>query len=159
MKCSDERYTPEHVISLAREMWGQIDLDPCTPEHNPTGAMRYYSEGGLEREWHGKVWVNPPYSRGQIKKWVNKAVAHVSSCQDGEHQALILLPSDLGTHGGATAARAASGLCFVRSRLTFGTPTGAMPNGAKQPSIIVYIGDSPASFSHFFSRLGVVWTR
>lgn len=49
-------------------------LDPCA-EYHTAKCDRFYTEeqDGLAQSWTGdSVFVNPPYSRGNIDKWVEK---------------------------------------------------------------------------------------
>ena len=56
--------TPDVVLKMLKEKYNISDFDPCP--NNPTFD-------GLEIEWPNEtIFVNPPYSRGQIKKWVEK---------------------------------------------------------------------------------------
>lgn len=57
--------TPQWVLDLARGVMGSIDLDPCTQAHNPTKADQFFTKAddGLKQKWHGRVWLNPPYSQ------------------------------------------------------------------------------------------------
>lgn len=71
--------TPAWFLDLVRQI-GPIDLDPATAPNNPTGARRYYAQGGPEaapfadgylgpcglagswtRTLDGLAFVNPPY--------------------------------------------------------------------------------------------------
>jgi hypothetical protein len=54
--------TPKWIV----EALGDFDLDPCgAPNHSL--ATRTYQldngENGLELDWSGRVWLNPPYGR------------------------------------------------------------------------------------------------
>lgn len=80
----------------------QFTLDPCCEEHTAK-CNRYYTEeeDGLFQSWKGEiVFVNPPYSRGNIDKWVRKCYLEseyatvvgllpVSSSSDWWHKYLI----------------------------------------------------------------------
>jgi hypothetical protein len=61
-------YTPEVIISAARELMGGIDLDPATDRQANThvGATKTFTlgsrPGALARDWHGRVLLNPPYN-------------------------------------------------------------------------------------------------
>ena len=59
---------------------GEFDLDPCAaPEPRPWSTAREHialPENGLEREWRGRVWLNPPYHRDLIGGWLEKMAQH-----------------------------------------------------------------------------------
>ena len=71
---SNDWLTPKWIIDSARELMGGIDLDPATDGSNPTEAMYWMDEFGLEARWDitqpwgpepSRVWLNPPGGRGQ----------------------------------------------------------------------------------------------
>lgn len=54
---------------------GKFDLDPCAAVANPAWVCSsYFTSGGLEREWTGRVFMNPPYS--QTPLWIRKHASH-----------------------------------------------------------------------------------
>lgn len=71
----DEYYTPKHII----EALGHFDLDPATPS-NPkwrTADIMYTKEDdGLSKEWFGRVFLNPPYSRPLVGQFMEKMASH-----------------------------------------------------------------------------------
>jgi phage N-6-adenine-methyltransferase len=69
---SGEWQTPKTLYDKLNEEF-HFDLDPCTTKDNPLGTKRFYTkeDDGLEKEWFGNVFVNPPYNRA-IKKWIIK---------------------------------------------------------------------------------------
>jgi hypothetical protein len=72
-KSSDEWYAPD---TLTRAL-GSFDLDPATSlQRGRQIAPEFYTvaEDGLSREWFGRVWLNPPFSR--IHPWVERMRAH-----------------------------------------------------------------------------------
>lgn len=88
-----EWYTPPSIINLATQCLGQIDLDPAS---NPTAqqwinADRYYtqSDDGLTKDWHGKIWLNPPYGNGITNRWVSKLINEYESGNVTEAIALL----------------------------------------------------------------------
>lgn len=72
-KSSDEWYTPDAFVRSL----GRFDLDPATSHQRGRQlAPKYYTaaEDGLQREWFGRVWLNPPFSR--IHPWVARMRQH-----------------------------------------------------------------------------------
>ena len=69
---TDQWATPQYLFDqLDREF--HFNLDVCADETNHKCA-RYFDRlmNGLEQEWTGTCWMNPPYGR-EIGKWVEKA--------------------------------------------------------------------------------------
>lgn len=65
---SNEWYTPEIYVNLARAVLGTIDLDPasCEKANQTVRAVRYFDGGadGLNQEWKAEtVFCNPPYGK------------------------------------------------------------------------------------------------
>jgi hypothetical protein len=72
---SDDYYTPSYIFDA---LGLDYEMDVCSP---PGGcpwipAKRFLSiiDDGLETQWHGRVWMNPPYSN--TTPWINKWMAH-----------------------------------------------------------------------------------
>jgi len=73
MKKNDTLQTPAWVY----EALGRIDLDPCAGIETNIGAVNWAlerGENGLEREWLGFVYCNPPFS--QKEKWAARMIEH-----------------------------------------------------------------------------------
>ncbi len=61
---------------LIREL-GPFHMDPCpTPKPRPWETAKFYCEDGLVEEWRGLVFMNPPYHRGEIGRWIEKFLSH-----------------------------------------------------------------------------------
>ena len=72
---SDEWYTPPSIF----ESLGPFDLDPCAPVKPlwKIAKVNYSKlDDGLSHEWHGRVWLNPPYSHPLIERFVKKMAQH-----------------------------------------------------------------------------------
>jgi hypothetical protein len=70
----DEWLTPPNII---KEL-GEFDLDPCSPINRPWETAKQHftiEDNGLDREWVGRVWLNPPYGL-EASEWLNKMVVH-----------------------------------------------------------------------------------
>jgi hypothetical protein len=72
----NEWFTPKEYIDRARAVLGAIDLDPATHEQAQTivQAAHYFTkdDDGLAHEWHGRVWLNPPYAQPAIAHFISK---------------------------------------------------------------------------------------
>lgn len=66
---ADTWLTPLYILGQL----GTFDLDPCAAEQNPTRiCARYFTknECGLRSIWHGRVFMNPPFS--DVRPWLLK---------------------------------------------------------------------------------------
>lgn len=69
--------TPPEII----EALGPFDLDPCCPHDMPwrtAERMIQQPECGLDTEWprDSFVWMNPPFTRGERERWMEKMANH-----------------------------------------------------------------------------------
>lgn len=67
---TNEWYTPRWILDAC----GEFDLDPCGDKRWKTADLIYETKG-LDQDWFGRVWMNPPYGR-DVGKWVEKFVEH-----------------------------------------------------------------------------------
>lgn len=70
---SKEWYTPKYIFDSLRI---EFDLYPCSPDKRivpwiPAKKHLTFIDNGLEAEWNGTVWLNPPYGM-DIPKWMEK---------------------------------------------------------------------------------------
>lgn len=151
---TDERWTPQNVLDVVRAV-GLIGLDPCAPPSNPCGARRWYTEAdnGLEQPWRCSagevVYVNPPYSRGELARWTSKIVRSASA--DPDLEIIALTPCDLGTQWARELFTHTAAFCGWHGRIAFVKPDGTYDQGAKQPSLFWYFGERPRRFFRAFA--------
>lgn len=62
---TNEWFTPRWILDKC----GDFDLDPCGDPRWPT-AKSCYVQNGLEQDWFGRVWLNPPYGRN-VGLWLD----------------------------------------------------------------------------------------
>ena len=156
----NEWYTPEGYIQAAREVMGDIDLDPASSEiaNQTVQAARIHTiqDDGLAVEWGGRVWLNPPYAQPFIMHFMGKLVEEVTS--GNVESAIALTHNYTDTAWFHTAASAASAICFTRGRIGFLSPTGqkAAPT---QGQAFFYYGPNVKGFTAAFGRFGLVMVR
>lgn len=152
---NNEWYTPPEYIEAAREVMGGIDLDPASSAiaNQTVGAEEYYTEkmDGLSLPWHGRIWMNPPYSSDRIGRFMEKLEAELP----GVESAVILVNNATDTQWFARAVGCSSAVCFPTGRVKFLTPDGR--TGAPlQGQAVLYVGEEPERFREVFGRFG--WT-
>lgn len=73
---SDEYYTPPEIFGALDVTF---DLDPCCSEsiHCCVPCRKAFYRNGLEKQWKGFVWMNPPFGRRNgVIPWLEKFVRH-----------------------------------------------------------------------------------
>lgn len=155
---SDEWYTPHDIIQAAVTVMGEIDLDPASSaEANETvGAETFWTaaDSPLERDWFGRVFLNPPFTRSA--DFVTKLV---DEYKVGRAEAAVLV-----INGNRFDARWFHPLwdhllCFTYNRPAFRNPLmdyNARPMGG---TAIVYFGPRRDLFVAEFSPFGAVVER
>lgn len=158
-----EYYTPEWVISLARETMGQIDLDPasCDEAQKIVKAKTYYTaeQNGLSLPWFGKVWLNPPYSKTGGKSnqelWANRLI---SEYEAGNVIEGVLLVKSAAGYKWFEELWDKLPVCFLRERLSFTKDNGSDDGESKHGTAIFYLGKNLTGFIDAFSRYGRITT-
>ncbi len=152
----NEWYTPPEFIALAREVMGGIDLDPASnAEANETvGATEFYTaeDDGLEQQWHGRVWLNPPYSRDLMPKFMDKLKTEYEG--DNIRAAIVVTHNNTDTGWFHSLADIISAICFASKRIKFyrGDTVAAPVNG----QMFLYFGADVPAFKAAFAPVGFV---
>jgi ParB family chromosome partitioning protein len=138
-----ERYTPAEYIEAARAVLGVIDLDPasCQLAQRTVKAERYFTflDDGLAHEWHGRIYLNPPYHRQLGPQFVDKLIAEYAA---GNVTAAILLTNNsTDTIWFVKAATASSAVAFTTGRIDFLREDGETPLNPTQGQAFCYFGN------------------
>lgn len=152
---NNEWYTPSEYIEAARKAMGSIDTDPASNDiaNKVVKAEKYYTieTDGLAHDWHGNVWMNPPYSSDLITKFIEK----LKEQRGNYEQAIILVNNATETQWFYEIVKIASAVCFPKSRVKFYMPDGK--TGAPlQGQAVLYVGDNYEKFISAFGGIG--WT-
>lgn len=153
--------TPPDYIAAARAVMGGIDLDPAThPEAQArVQAARCYTkaDNGLDREWHGRVFLNPPYARGLVAQFAMKLLGELVAGHTTE--AIVLVNAQAGVRWFNVLQSAAAAWCTPARRLRF-LDTEGRPGSSTVGQVFLYFGPAPDRFRDGFARFGsVVMTR
>ena len=152
---SVEWYTPARYIEAAAKVLGDIDLDPASSKkaNKVVGAAKFYSEAddGLSREWHGRVWLNPPYGKGS-GLFTTKLVEEYDA---GNVTAAILLLNAYGFDSAWFQPLWQFPICFTDHRIVFTSPTRG-EGGPANANIFVYLGKGVKRFASTFADFGTV---
>lgn len=188
-----EYYTPIDLVDAAREVMGGIDLDPASSEkaneligasHIFTAEMDWDNDGrlidlngGLEKDWFGKIWMNHPFARAEspckencqkniCKKrgyhtgiflpgnahWINKLVREY---ENGNIEEVCCI-----TYASTSEEWFRPLLdylqCFIHGRTNYFLPNGKKKKGVTKGSVITYLGHKNGKFEEVFSRFGTV---
>lgn len=130
---TDEWYTPKEIIDAL----GKFDLDPCVPI-NPlwqTAKIMYNkTDDGLTKDWVGRVWLNPPYSRPLIEQFVRRLAEH------GNGIALLFNRCDSKMFQDVVFEKATA-MKFLRNRIRFFRPDGTRGDSPGCGSILIAFGE------------------
>ena len=151
MSKTNEWYTPSNIIELAREVMGEIDLDPasCDEANLTVKATRYHTsqDNGLRHPWKGRIWLNAPFSFGMMPLFINKLLLEVDI--GNVEEACVLFPFTGFARWHYRLFDACSAICICGDPKFGGT--------AKSNKYIIacgYIGRNTDRFWEAFSELG-----
>lgn len=155
-----EWYTPADILELARGVLGKFDLDPASSKQaqKTVRADNYYTKDndGLEQEWKGRVWLNPPYSQPLVGKFMSKLVAERQA--GNVTSAIALTNSCTDPAWFHAAAVEADALCFTAGRLRFLNKDGEQAQSPLVGQVLFYYGDDVPAFGAAFAKIGMVAT-
>jgi len=129
--------TPPEIIQAL----GTFDMDPCASQFQPwrtaTNQFTIDDDGlGLARDWHGRVWCNPPYGP-HAEKFLKRMSEH------GNGITLIFARTETKAFQEYCWKRA-SGMLFMSGRIKFRLPGGGVSGPAGAPSVLISYGEHNA---------------
>lgn len=129
---TSEWLTPKGIIDAL----GPFDLDPCSPVNRPwpTASVHYTIEDdGLSKPWSGFVWMNPPYERGSLPRWMARFAEHNHGI------ALVNARTETSWFVKSVWPKALA-LFFPAGRIVFCRPDGSEADAAGSPSVFIAMG-------------------
>ena len=121
--------TPLHIIKKL----GEYDLDPCGhPKHYTAKELFCETDrDGLVEKWHGRVWLNPPYS--EVGRWLDMLAEH------GHGTALVFARTD--TKWAQRHFKLANQVFFLKGRIKFLNERFEESTNAGHGSMFLNYGD------------------
>lgn len=116
---SQVHLTPKWLI----DRLGPFDTDPCAATVRPwdCAAVNFTeADDGLAQPWNGLVWLNPPFDRYKVGKWIMKLAEH------GNGMALVHARTEAQWFKPVWQS---SLMLFLGSRIKF-----CRPDGSEQPA-------------------------
>ena len=117
--------TPKELFEKLNKEFN-FDVDVCATKENAK-CKKFYTpeENGLQQDWTGTCWMNPPYGK-EISKWVKKAY-------ESKATVVCLLPARTDTRWFHEYIYKKSEIRFIKGRIKFSNSK----NYAPFPSMIV----------------------
>ena len=159
---NEEWYTPREVIEAAREAMGGIDFDPASnPAANEivqAAEYRTKDQDGLQGDWHGRVWMNPPWSAKVVGQFVAKLI---EQHQAGKvEQACVLTSSITDTERWQSLVGASSVVWLPKGDLKYYGPDGLFVGGGgftMNGDTVAGVGVDRDRFKAAFAPLGGIF--
>lgn len=158
---SNEWYTLPEWIDKARELMGEITLDPASNDEAQgwIKATHYYTkeQDGMKLPWFGCVWLNPPYGNRNREAgvygstaWTLKAIAEYEA--GNITQAVLWLRA--GGNKGIQALEDKGYPRVVLGRVSHAPPgaNGKPQKGAGHDTVVYYLGPHVERFKELFGR-------
>lgn len=122
--------TPKFII----DDLGPFDLDPCACDPQPWPcAAKQRTEDGLRWPWHGFVWLNPPFHRYEVGKWIERMATH------GLGIALVHARTE--AEWFEPIWQGASAIGFLKDRIYFHRPDGTRADAnSGAPAVLASFG-------------------
>ena len=133
---SQSHITPRWIITAL----GPFKTDPAAAVIRPWDCAEQSfieADDGLSRVWTGRVWLNPPFARYQVARWIERLAEHAHA-----DERITLLHARTEAKWFEPIWKHASAILFMADRIKFYRPDGieqAANSGA--PPILASFGD------------------
>ena len=154
-----EWYTPSDIVDPARAVMGSIDTDPASSEkaNKLVNAATFYTkeQDGLQHEWPGNVFINPPFNHPAVQDFAEKLV---DSYQRGvTRQAIWVSNAAVGSRWWHDFTIWGP-VCLLHKRIKFYNPNGEQQTLGMFGQCVIYLGERCGQFIETFRAKGdVMW--
>ncbi|MGP4674799.1 DNA N-6-adenine-methyltransferase [Agrobacterium pusense] len=129
---ADEWFTPKHVFDA---LGAVFDTDVASPKGIKTfvPATRFIDERSLEKDWHGFVWMNPPFGgRNGLVPWLEKFFDHGNG---------IALVPDRTSAPWFREAWSVADLVLFTPKVRFHRPDGSIGKSPSNGTALIGVGE------------------
>jgi|TARA_R110000822_G_C15109573_1_gene472800 hypothetical protein len=154
-------FTPSLYTEMAKEVMGEIDLDPFSSAaaNSHVCAKRYFDEesDAFKQTWFqdpGRVFMNPPYGRKIVDASTDLFLANWSN--GSVAQGIVLVNNATETRWFQSLLRTTTLLCLPERRIAFENDDGKHVSGNTRGQAFFYFGDERQRFEEVFGRIGIV---
>lgn len=155
---NDSWSTPEWLIDLCIDVCGSFDVDPASNEmaRKIVAARTYYTResNGLDKDWWGNVWLNPPYSKDLVKAFGKKALAEWERGEIANMFVLVNTRSSASWWRGFAAE--ANATAFLAQRVQFWHPDGRRADRPRFAQTLFYFGPRVERFVEVFATRAMI---
>lgn len=152
-----EGYTRPEIIELAREVLGDIDLDPASNDiaQQWINSKTFYTKetNGLDKPWLGKIWCNPTYDRANIKKFASKFLEEYENGNMVE--GIMLTNSSTDSEWNLPLQHGVQ--VYTNGRISFLQPDLSEKGKGSRGQCFTYFGPNPMKFIEVFTRDNFCW--
>lgn len=138
---TDEWYTPPHVFEA---LGCKFDMDVASPgpDVTPWIPARVFVTGrSLEQDWHGFVWMNPPFGgRNGLIPWLYKFTDHANG--------IALVPDRTSAPWWQLYVKHAHKVLFVAPKLKFIGSDGKPGTSPAQGTVLMAMGSRGVAALH-----------
>ena len=130
--------TPRSFLEWLSERFNWTpDLDAAASPHNAKAELFFtQAENGLESDWFGNVWLNPPYGRA-IPEWLEKCAKEIK--RDEVQSIMVLIPARVDTKWFHSLVMPAAHIVYlIMGRFNFRFDEAIEGANAPFPSMLVY---------------------
>lgn len=158
---SDSWFTPSMYTDMAREVMGEIDLDPFSSEsaNKHIQAKRYFDihSDAFKQKWfqdQGRVFMNPPYGRKIIDASIDLFLTNLSN--ESIAQAIVLVNNATETRWFHSLLKSSDAICFPDRRIAFEKDDGKHVSGNTRGQVFLYFGYKLPKFEEVFGKIGAI---
>jgi hypothetical protein len=146
---TQDHITPRWIIDAV----GPFDLDPCAADPRPWDcATVNWTTCGLDRNWVGLVYLNPPFDRYIVGHWIARLAEH--------NNGIVLLHARTEAAWFEPIWQHAAVILFMADRIKFCRPNGSeQPANSGAPPILAAFGDEATLRLHRCGIGGALVTR